>query len=246
MQRPGFDVFEFARRVDGLSGIELQVYYRGTSLADTATRTAYREAARTAGLLIPSIAGVWDKGESLMHPVKAEPALRRAIDVAQSLGARVILVAAFRNNCPAMDNPASFEPVVGLLKRVAPAASSAGVILALETSLSPPDDGKLVDLVNHPAVKVYFDGHNTEFYGHTGQSLSGITVLGSRIAQVHCKNEDRLLEADGPVKWAEVLPALRKSGYTGWITFETRHASPELCIADTVRNIAFARRRLGR
>ena len=242
MQRPGPDVFEFARRIDGLSGVELQVYYRGTSLAATAIRSAYRDAARTAGLLIPSIAGVWDKGESLMEPVKAEPALRRAIDVAQSLGARVILVAAFRNNCPAMDNPASFEPVVGLLKKVAPAASAAGVILALETSLNPADDRKLIDLVNHSAVKVYFDGHNTEFYGHTGQSLRGITVLGPRIAQVHCKNEDRLLEADGLVKWAEVLPALRTSGYNGWITFETRHSNPEQCIAETVRNIAFVRR----
>lgn len=247
MQQNGPDVFAYARRINGLLGVELQVFYQGTTLHDPATLTAYRQAAALSGLLVPSIAGIWGKGAALVQTSKAETSIRRAIDVAHALDARVILVAAFRDNCPRMDDPASFEPVVAMLRSVAPAARDAKVTLGLETSLSPASDRKLVDLVNHPAVKVYFDCHNTETYGHTGQSVTGAAVLGaSRLAQVHCKNEERLLEAGGLVNWSQMLRALRDSGYSGWYTFETRHAGAEQCIADTERNIAFARRVLTR
>ena len=245
MQRSGSEVFDFARRIAGLTGVELQVLYQGTALHDASTLSAYKAAARKTGLLVPSIAGIWERGVTLMQAVPAEQSIRRAIDVAHALGARVILAATFRENCPRMSEPASFEPVVAMLRKVAPAAADAGVTLGLETSLSPADDRKLVDLVGHPAVKVYFDAHNTEFYGHKGQSLTGITTLGAaRLGQVHCKNEDRLLEADGLVNWSALFPALRKAGYGGWLTFETRHAGPEQCVNETERNIRFARRLL--
>ena len=245
MQRPGPDVFEFAREIKGLSGIELQVFYRNTTLHDTTTLNAYKTAAQNSGLLVPSIAGIWEKGVGLTQPDRAESSIRRAIAVAHALGAGVILIAAFRDNCPRMDQPASFEPVVAMLRKLAPAARDTGITLALETSLSPADDRKLVDLVADPAVKVYYDAHNTETYGHTGQSVTGVSVLtASRIAQVHCKNEDRLLEQRGLVDWSAMFPTLRKAGYNGWFTFETRHAGPAECIAETSRNIEFARKLL--
>ena len=243
MGRSGPDVFDFASRIKGLSGVEMQVFYQGTTLHDAATLSAYKQASRRTGLLVPSIAGIWEKGVSLVQAKKAEASIRRAIDVAHAFGSGVILVAAFRDNCPRMDDSASFEPVVAMLNSVGADARDAGVTLALETSLSPAEDRKLVDLVAHPAVRVYFDCHNTEFYGHTGQSLTGVSVLGaSRIAQVHCKNEDRLLEERGLVNWPATLQALRDSGYNGWFTFETRHAGPEQCVTETERNIAFVRR----
>jgi sugar phosphate isomerase/epimerase len=245
MQRPGPDVFAFAHGIRGLGGIELQVFYRNTTLHDAATLSAYKTAARDSGLVVPSIAGIWEKGVGLTQPRPAESSIRRAIDVAHALGAGVILIASFRDNCPRMDQSASFEPVVAMLRKLAPVARSAGVTLALETSLSPSDDRKLVDLVADSAVKVYYDAHNTESYGHTGQSVSGVSVLTrSRIAQVHCKNEDRLLEAQGLVNWSAMFPALRDADYSGWFTFETRHTGPEECVAETARNIEFARKLL--
>lgn len=51
----------------------------------------------------------------------------------------------------------------GASRRWLPLQADAGVVLGLETSLSPADNRKLVDLVNHPAVQVYYDVHNFEF-----------------------------------------------------------------------------------
>lgn len=242
MRQAGVAVFDLAKRIDGLSGVELQVHIKNETLWDPSTLVAYRRAAKDAGILIPSIAGIWTPGVSLLH-AKSEEQVRKAIEVAEALGARVVLVAAFRDRCPRVDDEASYGPVVKMLQKTGPVAASAGVTLGLETSLSPADDAKLVDIVNHRAVKVFLDANNTEFYGHTGQSLTGVPLLGkSRICQVHCKNEARLLEEPGRVDWTATLKALQQIGYDSWYVFETSHTSPEQCIEATRANIAFLRR----
>ncbi len=245
IKQPGPAVFELASRIPGISGVELQVHFQKTTLWDRETLLAYKRGAENAGLLIPSLAGVWTGGASLMQPGPAEEMLRKSVQVAEALKARVVLVAAFQKNCPSMDQEESYGPVVAMLQNVAPAAAGAGVALGLETSLAPADDKKLIDLVANPAVKVYYDADNVERFGHTGASVSGYSVLGpSRIAQIHLKNETRLLEEPGRVNWSEALKAIRRIGYTGWLVFETSHSGPEQCIEATAKNIAFVRHEL--
>ena len=142
-----------------------------------------------------------------------------------------------------MDDEASYGRLVELLRKMGPVAAGAGVTLGLETSLGAEDHKKLIDMVNHPAVRVFWDFDNLEFYGHTGEAVKGLDVLGAgRICQVHCKNEDCLLEQPGRVDWAAACRALKRIGYEGWYEFETRHASPEQCVEVTRRNIDFLKR----
>lgn len=243
MQLPGPEVFELARRIPGLSGVELQVHYRNQTLWDAPTLAAYKAAAQKTDLRIPSLAGVWEKGVGITQTGPAEEALRKSIKTAEALGSSVVLVAAFGKNCPRMEEEASYGPVVTLLRKVAPMASDAGVILGLETSLSPEHDKKLVDLVDKPSVRIYFDAHNTARYGYGDQVVPGIRLLGkSRICQVHCKNGDQLLEAGGSVDWAAILDTYRDIGYSGWYVFETQHSSSEQCVTATQKNIDFIRR----
>jgi len=42
---------------------------------------------------------------------------------------------------------------------------------------------KLVDLVGHPAVGVYYDLHNMDFYGHGKEAIPGIQLLGKPYAE---------------------------------------------------------------
>jgi len=240
---PGPEVFDLARRIPGLSGIELQVHFKGTTLWDRETLMAYRRSAERAGLKVPSLAGIWTRGASILQPVAAEQHIRKAIQAAEDIGAAVILVAAFGDNCPNMQQEPSYAPVVSLLQKLAPFAAGAGVTICLETSLSPSDDSKLIDLVGHANVRVYYDLDNCEWYGHKGQAIPGIAKLGrARIGQVHLKNEDRLLEEPGRVDWKAALAALKQIGYDGWLVFESSHPSPEHCIAVTTRNITFIER----
>jgi len=242
MAEPSLAVFELAHRISGLSGVELHIILKDRSLWDRQTALSYKREANRWGLRVPSLSGIWTPEASLTKPAGREECLRKAIETAELLGASVLLVSALRANCPRMDDEASYVPAVETLRKMAPVAADVGVTLGLETSLSTADIKKLVDLVNHPAVRVFWDFDNLEFYGHKGQSVAGLDLLGvERICQVHCKNEDRLLAEPGRVDWAAAFAALKRIGYESWYVFETKHSSPEQCVEATRKNIEFMR-----
>src|SRR5215472_4087697 len=238
---PGPAVFDLARQIPGLSGVELQVVFKGTSLWDKDTLLDYKRAAESAGLKIPSLAGVWPQGANLWKP-EAEEILRKAIGCAREVQAGTILVACFEANCPRMDQEDSFGPVVALLQKASSVARDAAVTIAMETSLTPADDRKLIEMVNRANVRVYYDLDNVERY-HPGAAVPGIETLGTaRIRQVHLKNEKLLLEEPGRVDWTAAVRSLAKAGYQGWFVFETSHSGPQQCVEATSRNISFVKR----
>lgn len=241
MREPDLRVFELASRIRGLQGVELQVRWKTYNLWDKATQQATKREAFRWGMQIPSLAGIWAPGASLV--ANPEESLRRSIAAAEFLGASVVLVAAFRDRCPNVTDESSYGPVVGDLRKVAPAAADAGVVLGLETSLSPVDSRKLVEMVNHPAVQVYYDLHNMEFYRHKDQAVPGIAAIGKEhICQVHLKNEKKLLSEPGWIDWTAAVRSLRAIQYEGWYVFESAHTDPQQCIEATEHNIAFVRR----
>ena len=130
--------------------------------------------------------------------------------------------------------------MVELLQKAAPKAADSGVIFGLENSLSPADNGKLIDLVDHPCVKVYYDPHNMAHYGHGEEAVSGIRLLGrDRICQVHVKNGDALISEPGPVDWPAAFKELNDIDYDGWYVFESSHSGREQMIESTTKNIEF-------
>jgi len=243
MKGPTLEVFELAKRIPGLSGVELQIFMKDYSLWDRQTAQAYLREAKRCGLEIPSVAGIWPQGRSLIQAEGRDECLRKSIEVAELMGAKVILVASFQKNCPVMSDERSYGPVVEALRKAAPAAANAGVTLGLENSLGAADNKKLIDLVGQKSVRVFWDLDNVEYYGHKGEAIGGLKMLGTGlICQVHCKNEDKLLEEPGRVDWAAAFAELKRIGYSGWYVFETRHSSPEQCVEATKKNIAFLRR----
>jgi L-ribulose-5-phosphate 3-epimerase len=238
-----FDVFKMAREIPGLLGVELQVTAGNPNLHDWEAVRRYKREAHRWGIMIPSLAGLWEPGVSIRTSPAAGVNLLRAIRVAEFLGARVILAAFFRDNAPDMNDESSYGPVVQLLNAAAPTAAEAGVIIGLENSLSPADNKKLVDLVNHRNVKVYYDLYNMAHYGHAAEVIPGLTLLGTeRICQVHVKNGEKLLSEPGPVDWPKALETLNRMEYEDWYVLETQHNSREKVIEDTTTNIEFLRK----
>jgi len=238
-----FGVFKMARQMPGLMGVELQVASGKPNLRDWDAVRRYKREANRWGMMIPSVAGVWDRGVSIMRSSAAGANLKQAIRVAEFLSSSVVLVAFFRRNAPDMSDESSYGPVVQVLQRAAPRAAEAGVMLGLENSLSPADNGKLVDLVGHPCVKVYYDPHNMAHYGHGAEAIPGIRLLGKdRICQVHVKNAERLIAEPGLVDWQAALGALNEIGYEGWYVFESKHTDHAQVVDATVKNIAFLRK----
>lgn len=240
---PGPAVFELASRIPGLSGVELQMFWKGQDLSDHSTALGYKREANRWGCEVPSIAGVWKRGASIFEAA-AEETLSRAINTAELLGASVILVSQFKPNCPDMNDESSYGPVVRLYQKVAQRAADAGVTLGLETSLTPADDMKLIGLIDRPSVGVYFDATNVEM-SHPGLSVPGIELLGSRIIQCHLKNDNRLLDQQpSKVGWMAAFKAFRRIQYNGWYVFETAHSSPDQCVEATKKNIQFVKQSL--
>ena len=231
------DTFKVAQDIPGILGVELQVTGGSENMRDLSVARRYKAEAHRWGLDIPTTAGVWD------HEVWGPHSgldLLASIRASEIVGARIMLVAFFGRSAPDMTNQESYGPVVSLLKEVAPRAEDAGIILGLENSLSPQDNKRLVEMIDHPAVKVYYDLDNMWRYGHAAATIPGIELLGKEwIAAVHAKNETRLLQEGGRVDWASAFRALTGIGYDGWIVFETAHTSHVQAREATQQNIAF-------
>jgi sugar phosphate isomerase/epimerase len=139
-----------------------------------------------------------------------------------------------------MSDESSYGPVVSVLQDAAAEASDSGVVLGLETSLSPADTLKLVDLIDHDSVRVYYDLYNMAYYGHVTEAIPGIALLGKRrICQVHVKNGEDPIEDPGPIDWKAALREFGKIEYDGWYVFESQHKDLDQIVESTTRNIAF-------
>jgi sugar phosphate isomerase/epimerase len=234
-----FDVIKTAAGIPGILGVELQTTSGHPNLRDWDAVRRYKKEADRWAMHIPSLAGVWDRGVQIHSPAAGESVIK-SIRAAEMLGARVILLAFFKQNAPDMTDEASYGPIVRMLQATASTAADAGVVMGLENSLSPADNKKLVDLVDHPAVRVYYDLHNMAHYGHGDQAIPGVKLLGrERICMVHVKNGKSLLEEPGPIDWPAAFRALNEIQYDGWYIYETGHDSTEDCIEDTKKNNAF-------
>ena len=237
-------VIQTAAGIPGIRGVELQVTAGRRNLRDWDVVRQYKRESNRWDIRIPSLAGIWDKGVNISSP-KAVESLQLSIRAAEMLGSGVILAAFFKEDAPDVNREESYSPVVNNLRKVAGAAADAGVVVGLENSLSPADNAKLLDLVGHPAVRVYYDLYNMTTFGHGPEAVPGVKLLGrERICAVHVKNGDKLIEQPGPIDWPAAFAAFNEIGYDGWFTFETAHKSVAACLADTARNTALLAKHL--
>jgi L-ribulose-5-phosphate 3-epimerase len=239
-----FDVIKTAASIPGILGVELQTTAGKANLRDWDAVRRYKKEAERWGIHIPSLAGVWDRGVKIHSPAAGE-SLIKTIRAAEILGSGVILLAFFKQDAPDMTSEESYGPIVGMLQKTAKSAADAGVVMGLENSLSPSDNKKLVDLVDHPAVGVYYDLHNMAHYGHGDQAIPGVKLLGKeRICMVHVKNGKMLLEEPGPIDWAAAFGEFNDIQYDGWYVYETGHDNTADCIEDTKKNNVFVRKQV--
>jgi len=237
-------LFEVASRI-GLRGVELQIAAGASHrLWEKATLQRYKREAFRWGVAIPSISGPFPPGETLLS-AGAEDWIRRSIGAAEFLGASVILVPSFRENCPDPAQAEQFDPVAAMFQRLGPVAASAGVTLGWENSLSPAANARAIDAIGQANVRVYYDLDNMLHYGHGDQVLAGIRLLGrERICQVHVKNQADPIAKPGRVDWTAALRELRAIGYEGWYIFESAHSSEGQLVESTRANIAFLEQQL--
>lgn len=227
----------------GFDGIELALDEEGpVSLqSDPRQMTEIRSMASDLGLELPSLATglYWKYSLTDNDPrvrAKAQDIVKKQLELAAALGARVILVVpglvqgqADGGN-GAVPYDVAYARAGEALRDLRADAESAGVIIGLENVwnkflLSPLEMRNLIDELDSPYVGAYFDVGNAVISGYPEQ---WIEILGSRIKMVHFKDYRRdacglagfvdLLAGD--VDFASVMSAFERIGYDDYAIAE--------------------------
>ncbi len=229
-------------KLAGLDGVEVGVGNAADKLwiSDPKVRQNLKKEMKETGLVISSFM----MGLLNSFPLATDPRgpawLEQCIDAAKDLDAKVILVAFFgKGSLGSRGNikQPEVDLVVERLKAAAPRAADAGVILAIENELTALQNAEILDRLNSPAVKVYYDVGNLTNNGY--DVAAEIRFLEKRIAIFHFKDGPNYLGA-GKVKFPEIAAAIRDIAYHGWIVLETSNPSGNR-VADTKKNAEFVR-----
>lgn len=208
---------EVARQI-GLDGVQLDMgdVKDDLPLRKPELQKKYLEMSKRIRVEISSLAlGVLNEVPLKSDP-RAEQWVRDSIGVSKALGTRVVLVAFFGKGDVRGDKP-GIDAVVERLKRLAPQAEKAGVVLGFESWLSAREHMDILDRVGSPALQVYYDVGNSHKMGY--DIYKEIRFLGKHICEFHAKDYDDLY-GKGTINFPEVRRAMDDIGYRGWIQIE--------------------------
>ena len=208
---------EMAKRI-GLDGVQVD-FGRGENrlpLFEEELQDKFLDEARRQKMQIASLAMGVLNNVPYKSDIRAERWVRQAINVAETMGVKVILLAFFGEGDLKNDEQ-GVNMVVQRLRRVAPDAEIAGVTLGIESWLSAEQHIDIIERVGSNAVKVYYDVANSHKAGY--DIYKEIRQLGPLICEFHAKDYDDLY-GKGSIDFKEVRLAMDDIGYRGWLVME--------------------------
>ncbi len=116
--------------------------------------------------------------------------------------------------------PAKLPIIADRLKRIAGWAEEAGVVIGIESSLDAAGECALIDYVNSPSLKSYFNFENALQGGR--DLCKELQIMGKdRICQIHATNKDvHWLKDDPDIDMPKVKKTLDDMGWSGWLVIE--------------------------
>ncbi|MCE2707364.1 MAG: sugar phosphate isomerase/epimerase family protein [Bacteroidota bacterium] len=171
------------------------------------------------------------------NPISPDPLVRQkskeklnwVIDRAADLGAQVLcgpFHSAFATFVARAPIEEEYHWAAEVLREAGPYAEKLGILLTpealnrfecyLANTMGQLDH--LLALVNHPNVQGMFDTH----HANMEEKKLGLAIqqIGPRLRHVHISENDRGTPGSGHVDFDETFAALKKVGYTGWLTIE--------------------------
>lgn len=163
---------------------------------------------------------------------------RRAFDVAERTGARIVRVFSYWRS---VDPDACFARVASALRELADRAGERALVVGIENEhacniATGAETARLLAAVDHPALQVIWDPANAFVAGEIPYPKGYEQIHVSRIAHVHAKDctVTEHVPTFGPlgemgpdgVDWRGQLAALARDGYRGTISLETHWKGP--------------------
>jgi sugar phosphate isomerase/epimerase len=230
LKRQKLGAFPLTKEI-GADGVEVDMGSLGqretfdNALADPAVRKQFLDTASELGLEICSLAMSGFYAQSFAERPTVPRMLGDCIDTMQRMGVKVaFLPLGVRGDL--VQHPELRPAIVERLRAVGPIAERAGVVIGVETALDAAGDVKLLEEVDSPAVRIYFNFSNTL---QNGRDLDAeLRTLGrQRICQIHCTDQDGVwLENNRRIDMPKVKQTLDDMGWSGWLVIErSRDAS---------------------
>ena len=225
-------------------------YLSGLPLRDVRAARAARHASEETGVPIVGLTPYTTGINALDEKAWAEAVdeLRGAIEIAQIVGADRLRIYAGSWHPDQDDHAGHWSQLVTALTVLAPQASAAGVRLCVENHFgtmtqSAAETARLVEQVDHPAVRVLYDQANLTFT-HDESHDEAFAIQGDLIGHVHVKDlvftdpdapfrasetarvaaSERAVRSriigEGVVPWLDILRKLTSRGYDDVLTLE--------------------------
>jgi sugar phosphate isomerase/epimerase len=171
------------------------------------------------------------------HTFEDQPRLtRRAFDVAERLGAGIVRVFSYWRT---VEPERTYDRVAEALHALAEEAAARGMVIGLENEHAcnvgtAAETGRLLERIDHPALKVVWDPANAFILGETPYPDGYSRLPADRIVHVHAK--DCRVNGNKPtwgpigemdVDWRGQIRALNRDGYSGWFSLETHWTGPK-------------------
>ena len=237
----------------GMTGAELRVVGgRNTIELTDDELDAVRRTVEARGMKVVSLASPLLKcvlpdspplDTSVQHDVFGSPytfddqprLTRRAFEVAERVGARIIRVFSYWRT---VEPERCYDGARAALYELAEQAARRGMIIGVENEHAcnagtGAETARLITGLDHPALQIIWDPANASILGETPYPGGYRQIPAGRIVHVHAK--DCVVRDHKPVwgpvgemgvDWKGQIAALRSDGYDGWISLETHWTGP--------------------
>jgi L-ribulose-5-phosphate 3-epimerase len=231
LKRQKLGAFQLTKDI-GADGVEVDMGSLGeretfdNQLAHPATRQQFLDKARELDLEICSLAMSGFYAQSFAERPTVERMLDDCIATMNALRVKIAFLP-LGVKSDLMKYPELRSAVVKRLKAAASKAEAAGVVIGIETALDASAEVKLLDEINSPAIRSYFNFANALQAGR--DLLQEIRTLGKeRICQIHCTNQDGVwLQDDKKLDMPAVKQTLDALGWSGWLVIERSRSAKD-------------------
>ncbi|MFL6465265.1 MAG: sugar phosphate isomerase/epimerase family protein [Bryobacteraceae bacterium] len=225
----------------GLAGVQVTLGKPGASgelpLSDPNLQNRFREAAKRRGIALPNTyLDVLHTDCLKNNSTAALRWIKQGLAATQALGADVLMLVFF-NRC-AIEQESEQKAVIAPLREACRMAQDTGIVLGFENTISAKDNLAILEAVNSPALKIWYDIGNSTNIGHFNVPEE-IRLLGrERICAFHIKDKSYLDTGAVPVRGA--LEAIGEIGFKGFAMLETSAPTGDR-LADAKRNLEILR-----
>ncbi|MBV9679877.1 MAG: sugar phosphate isomerase/epimerase [Acidobacteriaceae bacterium] len=225
----------------GLAGVQVTLGKPDASgqlaLSNPGLQERFREAAKRRGIALPNT--YLDILHTDCLKDSSAAALRwiqQGLTITKALGADVLMLVFF-GHC-AIEKEPEQKAVVAPLREACRMAQDTGIVLGFENTISAKDNLAILQAVDSPALKIWYDIGNSTNIGHFNVPEE-IRLLGrEHICAFHIKDKSYLDTGAVPVRGA--LQAIRDINFKGFAMLETTAPTGDH-LADARRNFDILR-----